>query len=38
MLELQASHIRTQMQVLADQAKELGQTTGKMATDPLKSP
>jgi hypothetical protein len=36
MLELQASYIRTQMQVLADQAKELGQTTS--ATDPLKSP
>jgi phasin len=37
MLELQASYIRTQMQVLAEQAKELGQSTGKMATDPLKS-
>jgi phasin len=37
MLELQASFIRTQMQVLAEQAKELGQSTGKMATDPLKS-
>jgi phasin len=38
MLELQASYIKTQMQVLADQAKELGQTTSKMATDKLKSP
>ena len=37
MLELQASYIKTQMQALAEQAKELGQTTGKMATDPLKS-
>jgi phasin len=37
MLELQASYIRTQMQVLAEQAKELGQSTSKMATDPLKS-
>jgi phasin len=37
MLELQASFIKTQMQVLAEQAKELGQSTGKMATDPLKS-
>jgi phasin len=38
MLELQASYIRTQMQALSEQAKELGQSTGKMATDPLKSP
>jgi phasin len=37
MLELQASYIKTQMQVMAEQAKELGQSTGKMATDPLKS-
>jgi phasin len=37
MLELQASYIKTQMQVLAEQAKELGQSTSKMATDPLKS-
>jgi phasin len=37
MLELQASYVRTQMQVLADQAKELGQTTSKMSTDPLKT-
>jgi hypothetical protein len=36
MLELQASYIKTQMQVLAEQAKELGQTTSKMATHPLK--
>jgi phasin len=38
MLELQASYIQTQMQVLAEQAKELGQSSSKMATDPLKSP
>jgi phasin len=37
MLELQASYIRTQMQVLAEQAKELGQSAGKMAPDPSKS-
>jgi phasin len=37
MLELQATYVRTQMQALADQAKELGQTTSKMATDPLKT-
>ena len=37
MLELQASYVRTQMQALADQAKELGQTTSKMASDPLKT-
>ncbi len=37
MLELQASYIRTQMEVLAEQAKELGQSASKMATDPLKS-
>ena len=36
MLELQASFIKSQMQVLAEQAKELGQSTGKMASDPLK--
>jgi phasin len=38
MLELQASYIKTQMQALSEQAKELGQSTGKLATDPLKSP
>ena len=37
-LELQAAFVRTQMQALSEQAKELGQSTGKMATDPLKSP
>jgi phasin len=37
MLELQASYIKTQMQVLAEQAKELGQSTGKMARDPSRS-
>ena len=38
MLELQASYVRTQMQALSEQAKELGQSAGKTATDPLKSP
>ncbi len=38
MLELQASFVRTQMQALTEQAKELGQSTSKLATDPLKSP
>jgi phasin len=33
MLELQAAYVRTQMQMLAEQAKELGQSTRKMATD-----
>jgi phasin len=33
MLELQTSYIRTQMQVLAEQAKEIGESTRKMATD-----
>jgi phasin len=37
MLELQTSFINTQMQVMAEQAKELGQSTGKMARDPLKA-
>jgi phasin len=37
MLELQAAYIRSQMQVLAEQAKELGQSSAKMAADPLKS-
>jgi hypothetical protein len=37
MLALQAAYIQSQMRVLAEQAKELGQSTGKMATDPLKS-
>ena len=37
MLELQASYIRNQMQVLAEQAKELGQSASKLATDPSKS-
>src|ERR1700756_4160892 len=36
MLELQASYVRTQMQALGEQAKELGQTAGKTAPDPLK--
>ena len=37
MLELQGTYVKTQMQVLAEQARELGETTGKMATEPLKS-
>jgi len=37
MLELQAAYVRTQMQVLTEQAKELGENAGKMATEPLKS-
>lgn len=37
MLELQATYIRTQMQVLSEQAKELGQGASRLATDPLKS-
>jgi phasin len=37
MLELQAAYVKTQMEVLAEQAKELGETTSKVATDPLKS-
>jgi phasin len=36
MLELQASYVRTQMQALGEQAKELGQTASKMAPDPSK--
>ena len=36
MLELQASFIKTQSQALTDQAKELGQSAGNMAKDPLK--
>jgi phasin len=36
MLELQTSFIKSQMQVLAEQAKELGQSAGKLAPDPLK--
>lgn len=38
MLELQGTYVRTQMQVLAEQARELGETTGKMASEPRKSP
>ena len=37
MLELQSSYIKSQMQVLSEQAKELGQGASKLATDPLKS-
>jgi len=38
MLELQGTYVKTQMQVLAEQARELGETSSKMATEPLKSP
>jgi phasin len=37
MLELQSAYIQAQMKVLAEQAKDLGESTGRMATDPLKS-
>jgi phasin len=37
MLDLQASYIKTQMQVLAEQAKELSQSAGKVAKDSSKS-
>ena len=33
MLKLQANYIKTQMQVLAEQAKELGESTSKVARD-----
>jgi phasin len=33
MLKLQADYIKTQMQALAEQAKELGEHTGRMAQD-----
>jgi len=36
-LELQSSYIKAQMQALSEQAKELGQSASKLATDPLKS-
>jgi phasin len=32
-MKLQAEYVKTQMQALADQAKELGETTGKAAKD-----
>jgi phasin len=38
MLELQGTYVKTQMQVLAEQARELGETTSKMAAEPLKTP
>ena len=38
MLELQSTYVKTQMQALAEQARELGETTGKMATDHMKKP
>ena len=36
-MKLQANYIKTQMQVLADQAKELGESTSKVAMDAAKS-
>ncbi len=36
-LKLQASYIKSQMQALAEQAKELGETTSKVAKDAAKS-
>jgi phasin len=36
MLELQSNYIRTQMQVMGEQAKELGQGASRLATDPLR--
>jgi phasin len=38
MLELQGSYVKAQMQVLAEQARELGEATSKVASEPLKSP
>jgi phasin len=38
MLELQSSYVKTQMQALAEQARELGETSSRMATDPMKTP
>jgi phasin len=36
-LKLQADYIKTQMETLAEQAKELGETTGRVAKDATKS-
>jgi hypothetical protein len=36
MLKLHADYIKAQMQTLAEQAKELGEHTGKMAKDAAK--
>jgi phasin len=38
MLELQGSYVKAQMQVLTEQARELGEATSKVASEPLKSP
>jgi phasin family protein len=38
MLELQGTSVKTQMQALAEQARELGETSSKVATDQLKLP
>jgi phasin len=37
MLELQGTYVKTQMQALAEQARELGESGSKAATEPLKS-
>ncbi len=37
MLKLQTDYIKTQMQVLTEQAKELGESTTKVARDATKS-
>jgi hypothetical protein len=36
-MKLQANYIKTQMQVLAEQARELGESTSKVARDAAKS-
>jgi phasin len=38
MLELQSTYVKTQMQALAEQARELGETSGKMASEHMKTP
>jgi phasin len=38
MLELQGSYVKSQMQALSEQARELGEATSKAASEPLKSP
>jgi phasin len=38
MLELQGSYVKSQMQALSEQARELGDASGKAASEPLKSP
>ena len=38
MLELQGSYVKSQMQALSEQARELGEASSKAASEPLKSP